>query len=568
MNDPERRRPSAEHNLPVIVMNLASLKASSISRRKLFEIERIIVRQIVDLWCKEKTYFDHNFARDVEVAFSGKRIHVSFSNTARKQYGQPEATVNEVMRGLILTMATDPEGNLLKNQEAIIGNILDVFVHRLREIADRKFILQRLQSLELGFAVAFGLDKKYYPIKKARHFLDEVITLASMSNAQETVDALIHDMRETAALAQGEHGVTFHIVMEKPDEASFISLPLRAAQANYISLLGNHALRCNIIAELDPSGSITSGILKIDAPSNPLRFVQHKGFVLHLDRVALMEKLGSTSYGRQEDFTSDELFFLKLLFNEYVQLASFLLSSRRISPELRLLLIFPRLNIFSVLNQIVAAIPAEEPHTLGALAVLKEHLFRFPQPLQEKKIRKHRIPERVIQARVAEAMFALARTILHRIHRPLYAIKRLMLDYKSSGFARQEVLLGIRRYMDQVAVCLKRLSQMQGFVLNPRTRMLDLEASISSVSPQDRSTALEEIVSDIQAAEIEQTREVIVSKMLDYLSSVTVRLEQLEKVSSPYIKQEIVDEILHHTTSVLDQARSFYRLVAANAGMR
>ena len=64
-----------------------------------------------------------------------------------------------MMRGLILTMVTDQEtGTLLKNHEAIIGNIIDVFVHRLKEIGERKFIFQRLQSLELGFDIAFGLD--------------------------------------------------------------------------------------------------------------------------------------------------------------------------------------------------------------------------------------------------------------------------------------------------------------------------------------------------------------------------------------------------------------------------
>jgi len=546
-------------------MDLASLKASSIPRRKLFEVERIIVRQVVDLWCREKAYFDRNFAKDVDITFSGKRIQVAFTNTVRMQYGQPEATVNEVMRGLILTMATDQAGNLLKNQEAIIGNILDVFVHRLREIADRKFILQRLQSLELGFAIAFGLDKKYYPIKKARHFLDEVITLASMSTAEETVETLIRDMLETMTLAPREHGVTFHIVMEKPDEACFISVPFRTAQTTYVSLLGNHALRCNIIAELDPTQRISSGILKIDAPSNPLKFVHHKGFSLKLDKAALMEKLGTTAHAGLKDFSADEVLFLKLLFNEYVQLASFLLSSRRISPELRLLLIFPRLNMFALLSQSNASIPADEPTTLGELARLTDRLFPLSAPQRGKKAKTHRIPERVIQRHIARALLALARTIVQQVYKPVFMIRRSLVHYAESGFSCQDDLHTVKQCMDKVSSCLKRLSHMQSFVCDPNTGILDLEAS-SIVQPHhERPAALEEIVSDIQAAEIEQTREVIIAKMLDYLSNVSVRLEQLDRVSSRYIKQEIASDLVQQTTAILDQARSFYRLVAVNA---
>ncbi|MCX8045185.1 MAG: hypothetical protein N3B18_13785 [Desulfobacterota bacterium] len=550
----------------VIAMNLAALKASSISRRKLFEVERLIVRQVVDLWCKEKSYIDHNFAQDVDVTFSGKRISISFANTVRMRSGQPEATINEVMRGLILTMATDAEGNLLKNQEAIIGNILDVFIHRLREIADRKFILQRLQSLELGFAVAFGLDKKYAPIKKARHFLDDVVTVASLSNAQETVETLIRDMHESTALGPGEHGVTFHIVMEKPDVASFISLPLRTAQANYVSLLGNHALRCNIIAELSPHETISTGVLKIDAPSNPLKFIRHKGFTVAMDMAALMEKLGSS--GIRYDFSAHEMLFLKLLFNEYVQLASFLLSSNRITPALRLLMIFPRVNMFSILRQTEPRIPAEEPQTLGELAQLADRLFSLPHPTRKQKTKKHRIPERVIQARVAEAILALARTIVQQVYKPLFRIRRILAHYEASGFADTDDLSAIKRSLDEISASLRRLSRIQGFVQDSRTGAIDIEASIAWHPPHERSTALEEIVSDIQAAEIEQTRDVIVSKMLDYLSSVTVRLEQLEKVSSQYIKQEIARDVVQQTTSVLDQARSFYRLVVANVASR
>jgi len=350
--------------------------------------------------------------------------------------------------------------------------------------------------------------------------------------------------------------------MEKPDEASFISLPLHAAQANYVSLLGTHALRCNIIAELDPRETISAGILKIDAPSNPLKFVQHKGLALTLDRKTLMDKLGAARPG-QEDFSADELWFLKLLFNEYVELAAFLLSSRRISPDLRLLLIFPRLNIFAVLRRIAAAIPAEEPQTLGGLAAYRDRLFSLPRPQHAKKTATHRIPERVIQARVAEAIMTLARDVLQHVYRPVTAVRRLTRHYAQSGYACSDDLRDVRQRIDAISSYLKRLNLMQGFVRDPRTGGFDLDASIACPPPPRRGGALEEIVGNIQAAEIEQTREVIVSKMLDYLSYVTVRVEQLEKVSSPSIKEELSREILQHTAAVLDQARSFYRLVAA-----
>lgn len=542
-------------------MNLASIKSSHIPKRKLFEIERAIVREIVDLWCKEKSYFNHNFAGDVNIEFKGKRIEVSFSNTARMQYGQPEATVNEVMRGLILTMATDTSGRLLKNQEAIIGNILDVFVHRLREIADRKFILQRLQSLELAFSVAFGLEKEFYPIKKARHFLQEVITIASLSTAQETADALIHDMHETASVAPREHGVTFHIVIEKQDEASFISLPFRSEQTSYVSLLGTHALRCNIIAELDHRQYISTGILKIDAPSNPVKFMQHKGFAFELDKKALMVKLGSREPLQKNNFSSDELSFLKLLFNEYVQLAHFLVSSSRINPGLRLLLIFPRVNIFKILHEEKATIPLEEPQTLGDLAVLHDRLFTPPSSPEKKEKRSHRIPEKIIQEQVSNAIIALARSILQNVYKPVTAIRRTILSFEKSGYTRQDNLIHIKQSMDETSAYLKKLNQLQGFVLDEKTKRLDIAASIAWQPQQGHEKALDEIVYNIQAAEIEQVREIIVSKMLDYLSFVTVRIEQLERVSSVYIKQEVAREIAFHTNAILDQARSFYKLV-------
>ena len=77
--------------------------------------------------------------------------------------------------------------------------------------------------------------------------------------------------------------------------------------------------------------------------------------------------------------------------------------------------------------------------------------------------------------------------------------------------------------------------------------------------------ALDEISSNIQIAEIEPLKDVITNKMLDYLSFVTIRLEQLQKVAAPDIKEEIVDELGTHTRMILNQSKAFYKLLA-NSG--
>jgi len=224
------------------------------------------------------------------------------------KYGAPEATVNDMMRGLILTLATDQNsGLLLKNHEAIIGNILDVIVYRLKELGERKFIFQRLQSLELGFSIAFGLKKEFYPIKRARRHLEEALHVASLSNAGETAAALIHDMQESGMLAAAEHGVTFHIFMTRPDVASFLSLPLGAEQTSYVALLGAHTLRCNILARVEGSALIRSGIMKIDAPSDPMSFIQHKGLSLDSDLTSLMDKMCATCMFSLQDLQPTNL---------------------------------------------------------------------------------------------------------------------------------------------------------------------------------------------------------------------------------------------------------------------
>ncbi len=101
---------------------------------------------------------------------------------------------------------------------------------------------------------------------------------------------------------------------------------------------------------------------------------------------------------------------------------------------------------------------------------------------------------------------------------------------------------------------------MSTVVIKNDTGELDLEASVN-ITEKKRADALVEIIQSIQATEIEQVKEIIVSKMLDYLSFVSGRIDQIEKVSSPYIKQEIVKEIEAYSLNILIQAKSFYKLV-------
>jgi len=544
-------------------MNLAHMKTSNMPKRKLFEVERAIVRELTDAWCRGNTYYSDDFSENVDISFKGKRIEITFANKQAMRHGSPEATVNEMMRGLIITMAFDPvTGELLKNYEAIIGNIFDVFLHRLKEIEKRKFIFQRLQSLELGFAIAFGMPKEFYPIKHARHILEDVLFDASLSNAEATVETLIHDMSETEALAAREHGVTFHIFMGKKDEANFISLPLGIQQTDYVSLLGTYTLRCNILAELEGKQSIKRGIMKIDAPSDPLSFMHHKGLDLAVNKNDLMAKLATAGDAGAVALTRDELSFIKLLYNEYVQLACFLLSSKKIDPLLRLLVIFPRLNIFSILHRENTAIPTEEPQTLGDLAALDSTLFTIKKaPHRKTRTKPNRISEKIIQEKVFEAIQAFASNINRNIYKPLTDIKRGLLYFSWADYNDAEILKKVKKNCEEMSVYLKKLNRIQHVVITPGGKDVDLETSISGGPPRKRSTAQEEIVRNIQTAEIEQVREIIVSKMLEYLSFLTVRLEQLEKTGSRFIKQEIVREIESRSTAILVQSKAFYKLI-------
>jgi len=547
-------------------MNLADIKQSDMPRRRLYQIERLIVREATDLWCKEQSFYCDNFAADAEVDVRKKRIAVSFGNTARMQHGPPEATVNELMRGLIVTMATDAQGRLLEDYAVIIKNILDVFFHRLLEIADKKFIYKRLQSLELGFGIRFGLGPEFLPLRAERRVLEEILTSVSLSSASETAAALINDIVEAGTLAQRERGVTFHIFMGSGDAASFLSLPLGMEQANYIALLGTHTLRCNILAEVGNDMNIKAGIFKIDAPQKPLNFIHHKGLELELDEQALMDKLCTCRALVAGDFSQQELLFTKVLFNEYVELAAFLLSSGRISPNLRLLIIFPRINIFSLMHAENSAIPEHEPRTLGALAVLAKYRFKIRQPAAHKPRRRRHVPEKLIQEQVLLTTQAFARSIIKYVYKPVSDIRRGCISMAHKRFADKTVPGSLRRRLDSISAYLKRLQVIEQVVIDPSSTMLDLDASSRPREKQaGRGEALAEIVSDIQLAELEQVKDIVVNKMIEYLSFVAVRLEQIERISSPGIKDEIARDIESASQSILKQARSFYTLMMGKA---
>ncbi|MCX5894711.1 MAG: hypothetical protein NTZ51_02600 [Proteobacteria bacterium] len=544
-------------------MNLAQIKTSHISKRKLFQIERAVVREMTNLWYKQECYFEGNFAENVDIDFTGRRIKITFPLIKGMRHGSPEATVNELMKSLILTMATDPHtGILLENYEYIIGNILDVFVYRIKEIGGRKFLLHRLQTLDLGFRISFGLGEAYYPVSNARHFLNEVLIGTSTSSPEETVETLREAVRETGMLGLKEQGVTFHIIMEKENEASFISLPLGAEQTNYVSLISEHTMRCNIIGSLTGDSSQQPGILKIDAPTHPLQFIRHKGFSLTLDEKALMEKLGAPRDLSKKDFSRDELLYLKLLFNEYVQLAYFLMSSRMIDPGLRLLIIFPRVNLFKIMHEESARILPEEPQTLGELASCHSMLFPLQDLRSQNREKKsYRIPERILQERRVAAIKALAQSTKVHVQTPLVSVERYLQRYVDGGLADQKILKRIHARLHAISTYLKKLHNLQQVVFDDTGKTLELEACARGKAVNQKKEALEEIAENIQIAEVEEMRDVVTTKMLDYLSSVTVKLDQLEKVSSPSIKKEIIQDLQSRTRLVLSQSGAFYRLV-------
>jgi hypothetical protein len=229
---------------------------------------------------------------------------------------------------------------------------------------------------------------------------------------------------------------------------------------------------------------------------------------------------------------------------------------------LKLLIIFPRINFFRILHEANPLIPIEEPQTLGELASFKNILFPL-RGLHKKKGRRRsrRIPEKIIQEKVFEAISALARNSRSNLYKPLTDIKRYLVYYSREGYRDEEILGKIVQKTNMISSYLKLLNRVHRVVLDGTGRDMDMNLSVSSEYHEPPMEALDEIIRNIQAAEVEQSREIVVSKLLDYLSFVTVRLEQLSRVSSVYIKEEIVGEIESYTTNILAQAKAFYKLV-------
>ncbi len=546
-------------------MNLAQIKTSDIPKRKLFQIERAVVREMTDLWFRQGCYFEGNFAENADIAFQGEQIKVTFKLTRGLKQGSAEATVNELMKSLILTMATDPRtGELLENYDYIIGNILDVFIFRLKEIGDRKFLMHRLMTLDLGFRVCFGLGDAYSGIRDARRFLDEVLISSNSSTPEETVGKLMEAVRETEKLGLKEPGVTFHIVMENENEASCVCLPLVMQETNFVSLISEHTLRCNFIGTTTGNGQYQPRMFKIDAPTRPLQFIHHKGYHFEFDEQALMDKLASSDLTRK-DFRPEELFYIKLLFNEYVLLAHFLLQSGMLDPDVRLVLIFPRLNFFSILHEEKPELPPDEPQTLGELAVYYPLRFSMEEEIPDtaRTERSPRIPERVLQERRVRAIQALSSSTIKNLHNPLKKIHKDLKLFRERQLADDKLLQRIRTRLQAISDFLKKLHSLKRIVIDEKSESLDLDAS-SGVETSLKIAALDEISSNIQIAEIDPLREVITSKMLDYLSFVTVRLEQIQKVTAPAIKEEIVEELQAHTSIILSQSQAFYKLLVSS----
>ena len=543
-------------------MNLAQIKTSDMPKRKLFQIERAVVREMTDLWFRQGCYFEGNFAENADIAFQGQQIKVTFKLTRGLKQGSSEATVNELMKSLILTMATDPgTGELLENYDYIIGNILDVFIFRLREIGERKFLMHRLMTLDLGFRVCFGLGDAYYGIRNARRFLDEVLISSNSSTPEETVGKLMEAVRETEKLGLKEPGVTFHIVMENENEASCVCLPLVMQETSFVSLISEHTLRCNFIGTTTGNGQYQPRMFKIDAPTRPLQFVQHKGYHFAFDEQALMDKFAATGIGKK-DFSPAELFYVKLLFNEYVLLAHFLLQSTMLDPDVRLVLIFPRLNIFSVMHEERPELPPDEPQTLGELASYYPLRFRMEEEIPDaaRAERSPRIPERVLQERRVRAIQALSTSTINNIHNPLKNICKDLKLLQERQLTDDKLLHRIQTRLQAISAFLKKLHSLKRVIIDEKHGGLDLDAGSGS-DAQQKIAALDEISSNIQIAEIDPLREVITTKMLDYLSFVTVRLEQIQKVTAPAVKEEIVEELQAHTNIIISQSQAFYKLL-------
>ncbi len=137
--------------------------------------------------------------------------------------------------------------------------------------------------------------------------------------------------------------------------------------------------------------------------------------------------------------------------------------------------------------------------------------------------RSPRIPERVLQERRVRAIQALSTSTINNIHNPLKKIGKDLKLLRERQLTDDKLLHRIQTRLQAISVFLKKLHSLKRVIIDEKHESLDLDAGSGS-DAQQKIAALDEISSNIQIAEIDPLREVITTKMLDYLSFVTVRL--------------------------------------------
>jgi hypothetical protein len=207
-------------------------------------------------------------------------------------------------------------------------------------------------------------------------------------------------------------------------------------------------------------------------------------------------------------------------------------------------------------------LPPDEPQTLGELASYYPLCFRMEEEIPDaaRAERSPRIPERVLQERRVRAIQALSTSTINNIHNPLKKICKDLKLLRERQLTDDKLLHRIQKRLQAISAFLKKLHSLRRVIIDEKHGCLDLDAGSGS-DAQQKIAALDEISSNIQIAEIDPLREVITTKMLDYLSFVTVRLEQIQKVTAPAVKEEIVEELQAHTNVIISQSQAFYKLL-------
>jgi hypothetical protein len=170
----------------------------------------------------------------------------------------------------------------------------------------------------------------------------------------------------------------------------------------------------------------------------------------------------------------------------------------------------------------------------------------------------------VLQERRIQAIQALSQSTIANIQNPLKKIDGDLNQFKESQLLNNKILERIQKRLQTISAFLKHLHNLRRVVIDPHSKGLNLEKCVGEQDPKEKMAALDEISSNIQIAEIEPLKDVITNKMLDYLSFVTIRLEQLQKVAASDIKEEIVDELKSHTLMILNQSKAFYKLLTSS----